>query len=403
MSDLEHAATHEFVDRSDLVGSLRDARARTLSLVVDLPDDQWMGPRLSIVNPIRWELGHLAWFAEHWVLRHAAGRPPLRADADSLFDSAAVPHDVRWDLPLPDRAATLHYLDEVLDLSLARVDERAFSARDAYFVRLAVFHEDMHGEALAYTRQTLGYPSPSGNERRTPVPSAVRDEPGDAHVPGGTFRLGAERPADGAPAPFVFDNEKWAHDVEVAPFSIARAVVTDGEFARFVDDGGYRRPELWTSAGWAWRASAGAEGPAYWRRDGSQWLRRRFDRWAPLEPLRPLVHVNAFEAEAYCRFAGRRLPTEAEWEVAASGDGAFGCRQLRGEVWQWTSTPFAPYPGFVVDPYREYSAPWFHTHRVLRGGCAWTQARLLRSTWRNFYTPDRRDVWAGIRTCASAS
>ena len=232
------------------------------------------------------------------------------------------------------------------------------------------------------------------------VPHADRADLGDAHVPGGTYRLGAERPTDGIPGPFVFDNEKWAHDVDVAPFSIARGVITDGEFAAFVDDGGYRRRDLWTDGGWAWRTSTNADAPAYWRRNGSHWLRRCFDHWLPLDPHCPLVHVNAFEAEAYCRWAGRRLPTEAEWEVAATG--AFGVRQLVDDVWQWTSTPFAPYPGFTVDPYKEYSEPWFHTHRVLRGGCAFTRARLLRNTWRNFYTSDRRDVWAGFRTCALA-
>lgn len=439
-------ATTACSDRAELSAWVLDARSRTLALVSDLSDEQWMGPRLSIVNPIRWELGHLAWFAEHWVLRHAAGSAPLRGDADTLFDSSTVPHDVRWDLPLPDRAETLRYLEDVRDRVLARIDEASFSTRDAYFVRLAVFHEDMHDEAFAYTRQTLGYPSPIGIGRRMKVPSADRTDLGDARVPGGVFRIGAERPTPGALEPFVFDNEKWSHDVEVAPFSIARTAVSQGQFAAFVEDGGYRRAELWTDDGRVWRTRADADGPAYWRRDGHRWLRRDFDRWVPLEPGRAVVHVNAHEADAYCRWAGRRLPTEAEWEAAASGepvsrgdrlaphrrrfpwgdsppseahacldghgdgcadvhahpagDSAFGCRQMWGNVWQWTSTPFAPYPGFVADPYKEYSEPWFHTHRVLRGGCHWTRTRLLRNTWRNFYTPDRRDVWAGFRTCA---
>jgi iron(II)-dependent oxidoreductase len=244
----------------------------------------------------------------------------------------------------------------------------------------------------------------------------------------------------------VFDNEKWAHDVVIAPFSIARAAVTQGEFARFVDDGGYARRDLWTDAGWAWRTTAKAEGPAYWKREAGAWLRRSFDRWVPLEPDAAVLHVNAFEAEAYCRWARRRLPTEAEWEAAAAGEpdatgraladtkrpfpwgdrspapehasldarvqgtvgvaalpageSAFGCRQMWGNAWEWTSTPFEPYPGFLADPYKEYSQPWFFAHRVLRGGCFATRARLLRNTWRNFYTPDRRDVFAGFRTCA---
>jgi iron(II)-dependent oxidoreductase len=213
--------------------------------------------------------------------------------------------------------------------------------------------------------------------------------------------------------------------------------VTQQEFAAFVEADGYRRRELWSDAGWAWREKSAATHPVYWERDGKGgWLRRDFDRRVPLEPHRPVLHVCWHEAEAYCRWAGRRLPTEAEWELAASGFekrrfpwgdddptperanldalaagcadvgafaagyGPFGCRQMLGNVWEWTADDFGPYPGFVPDPYREYSQPWFGTHKVLRGGCRVTRGRLLRNSWRNYYTPDRRDVWAGFRTCA---
>jgi len=264
---------------------------------------------------------------------------------------------------------------------------------------------------------------------------------GDAEIPGGRFLLGGARDE-----PFVFDNEKWAHPVEVRPFAIARAPVTQGEFAEFVEAKGYSRKEFWSETGWTSREGLGAEHPVYWKPESAgRWLRRNFDHWVPLEPHRPVLHVNWWEAEAYCNWAGRRLPTELEWEVAASaapkhferelgdakrrfpwgddsagpqhanlgwramgavdvnalpaGDSAFGCRQMIGNVWEWTASDFGPYPGFEVDPYREYSQPWFGTHKVLRGGAWPTQPRLLRNTWRNFYTPDRRDVWAGFRTC----
>ena len=452
-----------------LAGWVCDARRQTLALVADLTDEQLLGPRLPVVNPLLWEMGHIAWFQEKWVLRHCAGQKPILAEGSALYDSAAVPHEVRWDLPLPDREQTLRYLHRVTDQTCEWLQHREPSADEMYFVLLSVFHEDMHAEAFTYTRQTLSYPAPKlagthiaesspyaatgqvGPACRAGLGQAVQAEPtasgplrGDAEMPGGTFWLGAARDE-----PFVFDNEKWAHPVEIRPFAMARAPVTQGEFAEFVESGGYRRQELWSAAGWQWREANEAQHPLYWQRNGSgRWLRRDFDRWTPLEPHRPVVHVNWFEAEAYCRWSGRRLPTEAEWETCAAaepnvarsptaaskrrfswgaeppqprhgnldwrgggcldvaalpeGDSASGCRQMIGNVWEWTASDFLPYPGFVADPYQEYSAPWFGTHKVLRGGCWATRGRLLRNTWRNFYLPDRRDVWAGFRTCATA-
>jgi iron(II)-dependent oxidoreductase len=420
----------------ELLSEVRDARRKTLEFAAQLTPDQLLGPELAIVNPPLWELGHVAWFQERWVLRRI-GLPALRRDGDALYDSSAIPHEARWSLPLPS-------LDETLD-DLRVIGERVCTLvergdADPYFVRLGVFHEDMHHEAMAFTRQTLGYPAPWDADGDPPDPGG--ELPGDVEVPGGTFLLGA-----GPDEPFVFDNEKWAHPVELAPFRIARAPVTQAQFAGFVADGGYRRPELWSDAGWRWRVAMSADRPVYWEAAGdSGWRRRDFDRSVVLEPNRPMVHACWFEAEAWCRWAGRRLPTEAEWEAAAAGergpggrlsarkrrfpwgddppgaehanvggrarhpvdvgalpkgDSAFGCRQLVGNVWEWTASELLPYPGFVADPYREYSEPWFGTHKVLRGGSFATPARLLRNTWRNFYTPDRRDPWAGFRTCAT--
>lgn len=424
-----------------------ESRERTIELVADLTDEQLIGPRLSTVNPLLWEIGHTAWFQEKWVLRHACGAPPVRDDADALYDSIAIPHDTRWDLPLPTRAATLAYMREVRD----RVIEKLLlpNPTDAllYFARYCVHHDDMHNEAFTYTRQTLGYSAPTLNVPRRSEQRAG-SLPGDAFIPGGEFLLGSPRSAQ-----FVFDNEKWEHRVTLERFEMARAAVTQAEFAAFMDDGGYSRRELWIDAGWQWRERAGASRPLYWKRDGETWLRRRFDRWVPLEPDRAMVHVNWFEADAYCRWARRRLPTEAEWEFAASancsitatvppsnggdvirksdypwgdappttaranldwqsdgcvdvaahpdGDTALGCRQMLGNVWEWTISDFLPYPGFTPDAYKEYSQPWFGTHKVLRGGCWATRSRMIRNAYRNFYTPDRRDVWAGFRTCKS--
>jgi gamma-glutamyl hercynylcysteine S-oxide synthase len=410
---------------------LQDARRRTLALVDDLTDGQLLGPQLNIINPLLWEIGHIAWFQERWVLRRG-GQPSAHVDADALYDSSAVAHDTRWDLPLPGRVDTQAYMARVLERVLKPLQQREPSPEEAYFLQLALFHEDMHAEAFLMTRQTLGYPRPAVLPAPTPLDAGPL--PGDVALAGGTFALGASPREE-----FVFDNEKWSHPVVLRPFAIARAPVTQAAFAVFVEDDGYLRDDLWCPDGWRWRQEASARHPLYWERGGADdWRRRGFDRWLPLEPNRPVHHLNWYEADAYCRWSGRRLPTEAEWERAAvgpdvpkprfpwgnalpgpeeayldgaaggvadvaaapAGEGPHGCRQLIGNIWEWTASPFLPFPGFRADPYREYSAPWFGDHMVLRGGCWATRARLLRATWRNFYRPERRDVWAGFRTCA---
>lgn len=419
----------------ELARELREARQRTLDLLADLNTEQLLGPRLDIVNPPLWEVGHVGWFQEFWVLRHLYGRSPLDSAADGLYNSMEVAHDTRWDIPLLSLEETIRYLQAVLDRVVEELAVREPDESSVYFHRLALFHEDMHTEAFTYTRQTLGYPAP-GFSRTTggEAPADRKPVPGqDVVVPGETYLLGATRDI-----PFVFDNEKWAHPVELEPFGMAPAPVTNGEFAAFVDDGGYGRAEFWSAEGWSWRRKEGADHPVYWMRDAAgSWLRRHFDRWLPLAGDEPVIHVCWYEAEAYCRWAGRRLPTEAEWEAAASGgqkkllypwgnqppdarrgaldwrtpgcvsveafpagESASGLRHLIGNVWEWTSSGFLPYPGFERDPYKEYSEPWFGDHKVLRGGCWATRSRMIRNTWRNFYRPHRRDVLAGFRTCS---
>ena len=418
--------------------TLLDARARTLMLAGDLTGPQLLGPRLKIVNPPLWELGHLAWFQERWCLRVQeegdALHPSILQNADGLYDSSTVVHETRWNLPLPSFEATLGYLAAVLERVLDRLTCES-SRRLEYFVELAALHEEMHCEAWTYTRQTLGYGAPRAETHAPPCVS-VGSLMGEVEVTGGVFMLGAS-PGAG----FVFDNEKWSHPVTVESFGIARTCVTNGEFMAFVENDGYVRRELWCPEGWAWRVLADASHPMYWDKHVNGWHMRRYDAWAPVEMNAAVMHVNWYEADAYCRWAGRRLPSEAEWECAAStgpgntfskrrypwgdtepdhahanvygsaggsvdvaayapGDSAWGCRQLIGNVWEWTADTFEPYPGFTADPYREYSEPWFGDHKVLRGGSFATRAHLIRNTWRNFYTPERRDVFAGFRTCA---
>jgi gamma-glutamyl hercynylcysteine S-oxide synthase len=441
---------------SEMYSALREGQERTLELVQDLSDELMLGPRLKIINPPLWEIGHMAFFQEFWVLRHAHGQVPILRNGDELYDSAKVAHATRWDIPLPSREETINYMRQVLNRITGEFQDTPTSATimkpfdKEYFLYLALFHGDMHNEALTYTRQTLGYAAPQITISQNRKPDSldgdgehsVADELGDARIPGGQFWLGSS--PDSA---FVFDNEQWAHIVEVLPFSISRTAVTNEQFAAFVEDDGYKRKELWSDAGWQWREALTVEHPTYWQPlSNGQWLRRHFNQMFPLEKRHPVLHVNWYEADAYCRWAGRRLPTEAEWEMAASaesaddgksiierkrlypwgnelptperanldwhvmgclpvdalpeGDSAFGCRQMLGNVWEWTADDFMGYPEFVAGPYKEYSAPWFGDHKVLRGGCWVTRSRLIRNTYRNFYKPDRRDVWAGFRTCA---
>ncbi len=432
------------IPSAELAAMVDDARATTLTFVDGMDGELLMGPRLATVNPLLWEIGHVAWFQEHFILKRLDGRPPLRPQADALYDSMQVAHDDRWDLPLPALAWTLGYGRDVRDAAIARLQGPLASETDSYTYQLTTFHEDMHAEAFTYTRQTLGLALPS---RRPAV--AARDHaagpwPGDASIPGGTFILGAERDA-----PFVFDNEKWAHPQTAAPFAIARAPVTNAEYARFVEAGGYTNRAFWSDEGWHWLQAKHMTLPAYWTGASSHWRVQRFDHVMDLPPHQPVQHVSWHEANAYCAFAGRRLPTELEWEIAATGqpgadgcslspikrlqpwimpgdvpaavpanldaiaggpvdvaahsevDSAFGCRQMMGNVWEWTSSTFAPYPGFSADVYKEYSEPWFDgTRKVLRGGCWATRSRLVTPVYRNFFPPDRRDIFAGFRTCA---
>jgi iron(II)-dependent oxidoreductase len=436
---------HFTLPTAELVRLVQDTRERTLALVADLDEAQLNVPLLALVNPFRWELGHVAFFYEACLLQVLGQTEPLMADAEDLYDSFKVDHDDRWSLPLPSRAHTLEYMQRVLAAVVERLQGHAPSAAETYLYMLSVLHEDMHGEAHTYMRQTLAYPAPQlGSARADALPAALGGGPlpGDVDIPGGTFQLGAT-----PEQPFVFDNEKWAHAVDVLPFRIARAPVTNAEFAAFVEDGGYARRDWWSSQGWVWRTKAGAQHPLYWQRDGQGWLCRHFDTLVPLAAHAPVVYVTWYEAEAYCHWAGRRLPSEAEWEMAASaeptsdgrditgrkrrypwgdtpptperanldarflgcvdvgafaaGDSAFGCRQMAGNVWEWTADPFYPFPGYLVDyPYREYSAPWFGYRKVLKGGAWATRSRLAYNTYRNFFPPARHDVLAGFRTCA---
>ncbi|MEP6739900.1 MAG: selenoneine synthase SenA [Caldimonas sp.] len=381
-----------------LAAALRDSRATTLARVADLDDEAWLPPPRPGVNPIAWELGHLAWFAEFWILRgpHRPGdnglvdaaRPPRFSGSDALFDSARLAHADRWHHAWPSRDALFATLAAQLEACIATIPERDGDDAALYFHRLALFHEDMHGEALAWLRAALGHAAPVGLALES-VPRAAA-----IGVRGGSVTVGRHRHGDG----FAFDNELDAHSPRLDDFEIDAVPVDNGAFLDFVEAGGYAEPAFWTGAASTWRAANDAAHPAHWRHRSGAWEERWFDRWLPLDPRRPVVHVNAFEAEAWCRRAGRRLPRAAEWEHAAQSSSAM--HWGRG-IWEWTADPFLPYPGFIPGPYRDYSLPWFGDHRELRGGSFAAHDRMLDPSYRNFFTPDRSDVFAGFRSAAS--
>lgn len=430
------------ISNEELIKWVTEVRQRSMDLISDLDEDQLTVPYLDIINPWIWEFCHQAYFQELWVLRKGAGQEQLIPHADSLFDSIKVGHETRWKLKLPNKEEAFEYVQKVRDRVVELINSGKLNEKLRYYIIYSVFHEDMHTEAFTYTRQTLGYSAPKFSHLSSITFPEVNDDISieeDVAISGGKFMFGAPKNSD-----FVFDNEKWEHEVSAEEFKISRTAVTEGQFAKFVDDNGYKEKKYWSSEGWKWLNAVQAEHPLYWHKENGVWQKRHFDKWILIEENRAIIHVSWYEADAYCRWAKRRLPMELEWEVAAAsesdgnklnnkkrimpwgndianidqanlgwqamgavdvrahekGDSSFGCRQMIGNVWEWTSTTFKPYPGFVADMYKEYSQTSFYTRKVLKGGCWATQPRLIRNTWRNFYTPDRRDVFAGFRTCA---
>ena len=367
-----------------LIAKLAHARGQLRALIDCLPDTGWLGPRAAHLNPPLWEYGHIVWFQERWCLR---ARPDgslaasLLTHADALYDSSTVPHDTRWGLPLLDAAAVNDYARRVAEVIAARLRSDLDNAL-AYYAELCLYHELMHIEAWWMAFQDLGYAPPTAlaAPSNPPAPPLAFAE--------SEVALGST-PDNG----FIFDNEKWQHSVRVAAFDIDAAPVIQRSYQAFVESGGYQRRERWSEAGWAWRTTSDTNHPVYWRRENGLWQHRRFDQWHPLSPDATMLHVNHFEAEAYASWVGRQLPSAPQWLCATQSP-----EFLWGQAWEWLRDPFAPYPGFAPDPYRDYAQPWFHTHWELRGGGPVTDPQLKRPGFRNFYLPHRRDAFSGFRT-----
>ncbi len=444
---------HDGCDSSMLKAYLNQTHNLTLALVENLSDAEWMCSPLEIVNPLRWEIGHIAHFYERFLLKELRLlKEPFVPNAALLYNSFIRQRLERWDVTLPSPSNTLKYLNHVHEHVQELLSKPRMSTYEAYLMLLCIHHQSMHNETMVYTRQTLNQTLPKCLLQPSLHPHHETDLQiaknqglfDDIEVERCLYWIGAWE--DGH---FVYDNEKWAHPLPVNPFAISRSLVTNAQFTAFVEDKGYATSRWWCEQGWKWRLKNQRNHPMHWRQDQDQWWQNHFNAWRPLPPLTPVVHVNWYEVTAYCRWAKRRLPTELEWECAASalpqheegfgrqklrtpwgntlfeaekpqlanlnayiadctditqhaqGESPLGCRQMLGNVWEWTASSFYPYPGYQLDhPYREYSAPWFGDHFVLRGGAWCTAAPLMRNTLRNFYRPHRSDIFAGFRTCA---
>ncbi|HKG15909.1 MAG TPA: ergothioneine biosynthesis protein EgtB [Pyrinomonadaceae bacterium] len=421
--------------------SLEETRANTLRLF-DLCDERDLRESPGFgYRPIIWHLAHMGVFEAYWLIQKAQGLDAPDARYERIFDPISTPREESKNLPT--RAEMESYLSRVRGDVLGYLEGFDFDSRDpvkrgGYVFQLVLEHERQHQETLCYLFQML---DPSKKTR--PSAAAAASLPGGAgvtnavgemvSVPAGEFRMGASRDS------FAYDNEYPAREVFIPEFRIARAPVTNGEFARFVAEDGYERRELWTEEGWSWREKEGWSHPLYWRgAGGGVWTERRMFDEVPLAPVHPVTGVSFYESEAYARFEGRRLPTEAEWEKAASWDaqgntkrrfawgdeepdptrcnygmnfwgttpaGVFragasprGCLDMTGNVWEWTSTPFEAFPGFEPFPYPEYSQTWFDgDHRVLKGGSWATSPQVLRTSFRNFFRRHFRIAFAGLR------
>jgi gamma-glutamyl hercynylcysteine S-oxide synthase len=354
-----------------IAAELEAARGRTLRLLEPLSDEELVKQHSPLMSPLVWDLAHIGHFEELWLLRRLAGAPPIFPATDVVYDAFEHSRDERPALELLDPATARAYLAEVRGRALEVLDATALEPddrllRDGFVFGLVVQHEQQHVETMLQTLQLSGLVHEGGG------PSRVgRGE--EAHVAAGTFTMGTDEG-------WAYDNERPAHEAEADAFWIDSSPVTNAQYAEFLAAGGWEEP------------------PLGWVRDGARWSVRRFGRLVALDPDEPVQHVSWHEAEAFARWAGKRLPTEAEWEKAAS----LGVLDGVGEVWEWTASDFSGYPGFEAFPYREYSEVFFGPdYKVLRGGSWATHPTVARTTFRNWDFPVRRQIFAGFR-CARA-
>jgi iron(II)-dependent oxidoreductase len=422
--------------KQGIADRLSEARRRTEALLAPLDDAALMAQHDPLQSPLVWDYGHIAVFEELWLVHRLSGMEPADQELMRRYDAFENPRGVRGTLPLMGRAAAAAYRDDVDGRALELLAEADLDGddpllRDGFVHEMIIEHEHQHTETILQTLQLVagGYRPP------LPAPPPARPVSLDTvAVPAGRYPVGT-------PGHHPYDNERGVHEVELAGFRIDRFPVSCGRYLAFMEDAGYQRPELWGERGREWLAGSGAIAPKHWRREDGGWVTDRFGHTVAVEEDLPVMHVCWHEADAYARWAGRRLPTELEWEVAARWDpvtgtmrrypwgddpptaehanldqrlfgcaplgayprgaSALGCEQMVGDVWEWTSSDFLAYPGFEPFPYPEYSAVFFGgDYKVLRGASWAARPSVGRAAFRNWDHPIRRQIFAGFRCAA---
>jgi iron(II)-dependent oxidoreductase len=426
-------------DRSQIVAELEDVRARTRSLLDRVDDERLHSHPNKLMSPLVWDAGHVGVYEELWLVMNVSGSAAIDEPRMRYYDAFENPRATRGELPLMRRGKVEEYRDEVRRRVYDILDEVDLQGddplvADGFVYAMVIQHESQHNETLLQALQMM----PGGYDTdRQSLPAGGGATLDQMTVPGGNYPIGTD-------AHEPYDNEHPRHMVELQEFSIDRFPVTSGQYIEFIAEGGYQRPEFWNPTGWEWREKEGATAPAYWRREGTEWYRDSFGRSQRVEPDHPVMHVCWYEADAYCKWAARRLPTEFEWEVAAAWDpdtgtarrypwgdamwrpdlanldqrafdtarvgaypagaSALGCEQMLGDVYEWTSSDFLAYPGFRSFPYPQYSEVFFgHEYKVLRGASWATRPSVARTTFRNWDFPIRRQIFSGFRTAVDGS
>jgi ergothioneine biosynthesis protein EgtB len=373
----DHLLYESKINPHELGDWLTITNTLTRSILQNLEPGQELVPKDDVLNPPYWEFGHLTWFHEFWVHRHGQETmPSLISNSDYLFNSSDVAHTDRWSLEMPSLNDLLDYNKKVFEKTQDLL-KNSSDAETAYFIKLSIFHQDMHNEAFAYMWQRLGYREPFVAFSKT-----LSNQQASHYInfPKSTIRLGSE-----SQNTFIFDNEKWAHVVEVPAFSVSDRAVSNTEYLEFIESEA-NRADL-----------NPVDFPKHWKKQGDVLYERFFDQWLAFDDLKPVRHISFIDAQRYCDWRGIRLPTEQELSILMNHPQD---QWQASDLWEWTSSPFMPFPGFSQDPYLDYSKPWFDGgYQVLKGWSLYTPERMRRTAFRNFYAPNRNDHFCGFRTC----